>query len=242
MSELPDYYAILEVAPSGSADDIKRAYKKAALKWHPDRVPVDSPERTKRTKMFQRINDAYYVLSDTTRRNEYDEARRFHGTSTSGFDNFDYDEADPAADEEIPRAKPKPSTFSWANMFGFGGAKAGGTQDRDSSQENKFANDQFGSVFEEMLGEDGMAEEEGGKKVPTKRFWSVAGGIAGAVIGFIMADVVGAIPGAMAGAKAGAIRDAKGKSVYAVFQSLEQDQKSRILSELAAKLFSGAIS
>ncbi|EXJ81480.1 hypothetical protein A1O3_07773 [Capronia epimyces CBS 606.96] len=235
MSELPDYYAILEVAPSGSADDIKRAYKKAALKWHPDRVAVDSPERQKRTKLFQRINDAYYVLSDVTRRKEYDEARRFHGTSAS---DFDYDDEDAAADEEIPHAKP--STFSWANMFGFGGAKSTGAQ--DDSQENRFANDQFGSVFEEMLGEDGMAAEEGGRKVPTKRFWSVAGGIAGAVVGFIMADVVGAIPGAIAGAKAGAIRDAKGKSVYAVFQSLEQDQKSRILTELAAKLFSGAIS
>ncbi|KAL2439173.1 putative J domain-containing protein C63.13 [Exophiala dermatitidis] len=240
MSELPDYYAILEVSPTGSADDIKRAYKKAALKWHPDRVPTDSPERPKRTKMFQRINDAYYVLSDTTRRKDYDEARKFHGTS---FDDFDYeDEGEETAEEEIPRTNNKPSGgfASWANMFGFG--KSGATQDNKDSQESRFANDQFGSVFEEMMGEDGMAAEEDGKKVPTKRFWSVAGGIAGAVIGFIMADVVGAIPGAMAGAKAGAIRDAKGKSVYAVFQSLEQDQKARILSELAAKLFSGAIS
>lgn len=232
--------AILEVAPSGTADDIKRAYKKAALKWHPDRVPVDSPERPKRTKLFQRINDAYYVLSDPTRRKEYDEARRFHGASGADFGNFDYNDGDETADDEIPRAKPAASTFSWANMFGFGGGKA---QDKDKdSQENRFANDQFGSVFEEMLGEDGMATEENGRKVPTKRFWSVAGGIAGAVIGFIMADVVGAIPGAIAGSKAGAIRDAKGKSVYSVFQSLEQDQKARILSELAAKLFSGAIS
>jgi len=50
------------------------------------------------------------------------------------------------------------------------------------------------------------------------------------------------VPGAIAGSKAGAIRDAKGKSVYKVFQALDQGQKARILSELAAKLFSGAIS
>ncbi len=68
------------------------------------------------------------------------------------------------------------------------------------------------------------------------------GGISGGAMGFIFGDVVGMVPGAIAGSKAGAIRDAKGKSVYKVFQSLDQGQKAKILSELAAKIFSGAIS
>ncbi|RMZ80660.1 hypothetical protein DV738_g2659, partial [Chaetothyriales sp. CBS 135597] len=70
---LPDYYAILEITTTATDLEIKTAYKKAALKWHPDRVPVDSPERGKRTKKFQQINDAYYTLSDPRRRREYDQ-------------------------------------------------------------------------------------------------------------------------------------------------------------------------
>ncbi|KIX00221.1 uncharacterized protein Z518_10360 [Rhinocladiella mackenziei CBS 650.93] len=222
MSDLPDYYAILEVSTTGSPEDIKKAYKRAALKWHPDRVPVDSPERSKRTNMFQRVNDAYYTLCDPTRRKEYDEARRFHGTTDSG--TFDHDED---ADEEVPRPPP-----SWANMFGFGRSTTGGAP-------TTFENEQFRTVFEEMMSGEDMADEN---MMPTKRFWSIVGGISGAAMGFIVGDVVGAVPGAIAGAKLGAIRDAKGKSVYQVFQSLPQNQKARILSELAAKIFSGAIS
>lgn len=77
---------------------------------------------------------------------------------------------------------------------------------------------------------------------PTKRFWTIVGGVSGASLGFIMGNVVGAMVGATAGSKLGAVRDAKGKSVFEVFQSLDQNHKARILSELAAKLFSGAIS
>jgi len=226
MSDLPDYYAVLEVAPTGSPDDIKKAYKKAALKWHPDRVPADSPERSKRTKMFQRINDAYYTLCDPTRRREYDEARRFHGTA----DSSDFDDGD--ADEEIPRPPPSKGGTSWANMFGFG-KPAGG------SQEDQFANEQFKTAFEEMMGEDAANDQE---NAPHGWFWGIVGGISGAAIGFIAGDMVGAIPGAIAGNRLGAIRDAKGKSVYSVFQSLDQNQRARVLTELASKILSGAIS
>ncbi|KAK4947794.1 hypothetical protein LTR10_013302 [Elasticomyces elasticus] len=229
MSELPDYYAILEVAPTAAEDDIKRAYKKSALKWHPDRVPSDSPERPRRTKMFQRINDAYYTLSDKTRRRDYDEARRFQGTA-----HYDED-----ADEEVPR--PQPSTgggswFTWAANTFFGG------QGHATTEEHESANDQFKSAFEEMMEENDMADNDGKKKVPNSRFWSIVGGASGAAIGFIAGDIVGAIPGAVAGSQLGRIRDAKKKSVYSVFQELDQGKKARILSELAAKIFSGAIS
>ncbi|OAP62213.1 hypothetical protein AYL99_04416 [Fonsecaea erecta] len=222
MSELPDYYAILEVAPDSDQEAIKRAYKKAALKWHPDRVAADSDERPKRTKMFQRINDAYYTLSEPTRRREYDEARRFHGTAS-------FDES---ADEDIPRPPPQAGGQSWFNMFGFG-RPAGDTQ------EDQFANDQFRNAFEEMMQEDDLADDS---HTPTKRFWTIAGGISGGVLGFIVGNSVGMVTGAAAGSRMGAIRDKHQKSVYEVFQSLEQGQKARILSELAAKLFSGAIS
>lgn len=179
--------------------------------------------------MFQKINDAYYTLSEPTRRRDYDDARSF--SSGTGSTTFDDDEF---ADEEVPR-RPAGGGTSWANMFGFGN-KAEGTQ------EDSFANDQFRGAFEEMMGDADMADREGGTTVPNKRFWSIIGGISGFALGFIAGDIVGAIPGAAVGSKMGAIRDAKGKSVYAVFQSLDQSQRARVLSELASKILSGAIS
>lgn len=63
-----DFYRILGVAADASAEDIKRAYKQAALRWHPDRNP-DQPEAEDR---FKEINLAYAVLGDPLRRTEYD--------------------------------------------------------------------------------------------------------------------------------------------------------------------------
>ena len=61
-------------------------------------------------------------------------------------------------------------------------------------------------------------------------------------MGFIVANFPGAIAGAVAGNRLGAIRDARGKSVYAVFQELPQSDKARLLSDLAAKVFAQAVS
>ncbi|KAI1906451.1 hypothetical protein LOZ12_006306 [Ophidiomyces ophidiicola] len=76
---------ILEVDPSGTQHQIRNAYKRAALKYHPDRVPATSPDRPARTKKFQQINDAYYVLSDPQRRREYDDARRSSHSAESSW-------------------------------------------------------------------------------------------------------------------------------------------------------------
>lgn len=66
-----------------------------------------------------------------------------------------------------------------------------------------------------MLREEGMAEGGG---APTGKFWSLVGGLSGGAMGFIVANFPGMLAGAVAGNRLGAIRDAKGKSVYAVFQ------------------------
>lgn len=66
-----------------------------------------------------------------------------------------------------------------------------------------------------MLREEGLAEENG---TANGRFWGLLGGGSGAALGFIVANVPGALAGAVAGNRLGAIRDAKGKSVYSVFQ------------------------
>lgn len=122
-----------------------------------------------------------------------------------------------------------PGGFSWSS-FGFGA--------KDQAEEERNSNEQFGDVFEEMLHEEGMAD---GQRQPTTKFWSVVGGVSGGAMGFIVANIPGAIAGAVAGNRLGAVRDAKGKSVFAVFQELPQGDKARLLSQLAAKVFAQAV-
>jgi len=140
-----DYYATLDLSSGASQQQIRDAYKRAALKHHPDRVPADSPERATRTRKFQQINDAYYTLSDPTRRRDYDAARTNFGFGGSGH----YSAPQEEADEEVPRPEAGQSSnpfggFPWS-AFGFGG------QAKDEGDREKYSSEQFGSVFEEML-------------------------------------------------------------------------------------------
>jgi len=68
-----DYYEILEVAKTSSKEDIKKAYRKLALKWHPDKNP-DNQEAA--TKKFKELSEAYEVLSDEKKRRMYDQYGR----------------------------------------------------------------------------------------------------------------------------------------------------------------------
>ncbi len=67
--EYKDYYKILGVERNASKDEIKRAYRKLALKTHPDRNPGDK----KAEEQFKDINEAYQVLSDPEKRSRYDQ-------------------------------------------------------------------------------------------------------------------------------------------------------------------------
>ena len=83
MATKRDYYEVLGVAKNAGEDDIKRAYRRLALKFHPDRNPNDAEAE----KNFKEAAEAYEVLSDPEKRTRYD---RFghQGLSGTGFHEF----------------------------------------------------------------------------------------------------------------------------------------------------------
>ncbi|XP_069554653.1 dnaJ homolog subfamily B member 2 isoform X1 [Brachyistius frenatus] len=81
-----DYYEFLGVSKTASQEDIKKAYRKLALKWHPDKNPDNKEEAEKK---FKELAEAYEVLSDKSKRDEYDrygnDRMRHTGSSSSDF-------------------------------------------------------------------------------------------------------------------------------------------------------------
>jgi len=67
--EYKDYYKILGVSKNSSEEEIKKAYKKLALQYHPDKNPGNKEAEEK----FKEINEAYEVLGDPEKRKKYDE-------------------------------------------------------------------------------------------------------------------------------------------------------------------------
>lgn len=81
-TEKRDYYEVLGVVRTATLDDIKKAYRRMAVKYHPDKNPGDG----KAEEMFKEAAEAYGVLSDEEKRARYD---RFGHAGTSGMGGFD---------------------------------------------------------------------------------------------------------------------------------------------------------
>ena len=82
MSQKRDCYEILSIERSATADEIKSAYRKSALKWHPDRNPQKKQEAEEK---FREATEAYSILSDPQKRSAYDRFG-YQGISRGGFD------------------------------------------------------------------------------------------------------------------------------------------------------------
>ena len=80
-----DYYEVLGVAKTASVEEIKSAYRKAALKWHPDRNPENKSEAEHK---FRECTEAYSILSDTQKRQIYDTYGHEGLAGTAGQPDF----------------------------------------------------------------------------------------------------------------------------------------------------------
>ncbi len=127
-----DYYQVLGVDKKASAEEIKKAYRKLAVKWHPDKNPNNKAAAEEK---FKKISEAYAVLSDQEKRQNYDnfgsaDQFRQQYSQEDIFRGFDLD--------EILRS------------FGFGGARGGGrTNFRTGRRGDGFQNydDPFSGLF-----------------------------------------------------------------------------------------------
>ena len=92
MMATKDYYDVLGVNKNAGDEEIKKAYRKLAMKYHPDR----NPNKKEAEERFKEINEAYAVLSDKEKRKQYDtfgaEGFRKRFTQEDIFRGFDFDE------------------------------------------------------------------------------------------------------------------------------------------------------
>lgn len=131
MAEKRDYYEVLGVSKNATADEIKKAYRQLALKYHPDRNPGDKDAEEK----FKEAAEAYSVLSDADKRARYDRygfAGMNGGSSSGGFGGgfADFD-----LNDILNSVFGRGFDFGGFNFGGFGGgsSRSGGSMKQRGS-------------------------------------------------------------------------------------------------------------
>ena len=139
MAEKRDYYEVLGVNKNSTPDEIKSAYRKAALKWHPDKW-VNGTDAEKKTaeENFKEASEAYSVLSDENKKARYDRygfAGMDGGSASgsggfSGFGDFDLNDI---LNSVFGRGFDFGGGFSGFSSFGGGGSRGGTVKQRGSN-------------------------------------------------------------------------------------------------------------
>ena len=127
--EFIDYYKVLELNKNATKNDIKKAYRKLARKYHPDLNPNDAAAQ----KKFQQINEAHEVLIDPEKRKKYDQYGK------------DWQHA-----EEFEKARAQQQQYQSSGR-GFGG-RSGGFGGAESFNGGGFEGGDFSEFFESMFG------------------------------------------------------------------------------------------
>lgn len=146
MATKSDYYDTLGVSKNASSDEIKKAYRKAALEWHPDRHKDDKEAAEKK---FKEINEAYQVLSDPQKKAAYDQYG--HAAFTPG-------------------GAPGGNPFAG----GFGSQGGPFTYTYTSGGENPFGNAGFGDPFDIFEAFFGGGNPFGGRTRQAKPRYSIS--------------------------------------------------------------------
>jgi curved DNA-binding protein len=134
--EYKDYYKVLGVAKSASQDEIKKAYKKLAVKFHPDKNPGDK----KAEERFKEITEAYEVLGDADKRRKYDRlGANWKQYEQTGFGDVNFD-------------------FDLNDIFGGGGNASGGGGGGFSDFFRQFFGGSGGSYQQNFKGQDYSTE------------------------------------------------------------------------------------
>ena len=128
MAQKRDYYEVLGVTKSATADEIKAAYRKLALKWHPDRwVNASDAEKKTAEENFKEAAEAYSVLSDPDKKARYDQFG-FAGDQMGGG-GFDFGGFD--LNDILRNVFGGGFNFGGGGFdFGFGGSQGGQAQTR----------------------------------------------------------------------------------------------------------------
>src|ERR1700733_500755 len=126
---MADYYNVLEVSRTATADEVKKAYRKKALQYHPDKNPGDAEAE----KKFKEISEAYEVLSDDKKRQMYDRYGKeaVHGAAAGGRRGGGYESMDEALRTFMGAFGGSGADSIFESFFGggeFGGGGGGGSR------------------------------------------------------------------------------------------------------------------